>query len=108
MIDSPDGCRGSEVIRQYASIKGRSDMNAARGAALLDRYCDRVADRYPPTDPYDSGMLEVTDGNTLYWETVGNPDGTPAVYLHGGPGSGASRGARRYFDPNAFRTVLFD
>jgi proline iminopeptidase len=108
MVDSPDGGRGSEVIRQYASIIRRSDTNAVCDAALPDRYGDRVADRYPPIDPYDTGMLEVTDGNTLYWETAGNPDGAPAVYLHGGPGSGASAGVRRYFDPDAYRIVLFD
>lgn len=63
---------------------------------------------YPGVDPYDSGVLEVTDGHRLYWETVGTPTGTPAVYLHGGPGSGATPGARGYFDPTAFRAVLFD
>jgi proline iminopeptidase len=67
-----------------------------------------MVDRYPPVEPYDSGMLEVTDGNTLYWETVGNHDGTPAVYLHGGPGSGSPAWIRTYFDPAAYRTVLFD
>jgi proline iminopeptidase len=67
-----------------------------------------MTDRYPPIEPYDSGLLDVTDGNALYWECVGNPAGTPAVYLHGGPGSGATPGARRHFDPSAYRTVLFD
>jgi proline iminopeptidase len=67
-----------------------------------------VVDRYPAVEPYETGMLEVTDGNVLYWETTGDPNGTPAVYLHGGPGSGASAGARRHFDPSAYRIVLFD
>jgi proline iminopeptidase len=53
-------------------------------------------------------MLDVGDGHLLYWETCGNPAGTPAVWLHGGPGSGASLGARRNFDPDAYRVVLFD
>ena len=53
-------------------------------------------------------MLPVSDGHRLYWETCGNPDGTPAIWLHGGPGSGASTGARRYFDPARYRAVLFD
>lgn len=53
-------------------------------------------------------MLEVGDGHALYWECVGNPAGTPAVYLHGGPGAGSSTGARRYFDPERYRAVLFD
>jgi proline iminopeptidase len=67
-----------------------------------------MVDRYPPIEPYESGFLEVGDGNSLYWETVGDPGGTPAVYLHGGPGGGSSPGARRYFDPAAYRAVLFD
>jgi proline iminopeptidase len=53
-------------------------------------------------------MLDVGDGNRIYWEVCGNPDGKPAVVLHGGPGSGCSTGMRRYFDPSAYRIVLFD
>jgi proline iminopeptidase len=67
-----------------------------------------VAERYPPIEPYQAGHLEVGDGHEIYWETVGNPDGRPALWLHGGPGSGASAGTRRYFDPSAYRAVLFD
>lgn len=67
-----------------------------------------MVDRYPPVEPYETGLLPVTDGNVLYWEIVGNPDGVPAVYVHGGPGGGSSPGARRYFDPAAYRAVLFD
>ncbi|KAA2258097.1 prolyl aminopeptidase [Solihabitans fulvus] len=63
---------------------------------------------YPPTEPYDHGMLDVGDGNHVYWETVGNPDGKPALYVHGGPGSGCSVRARRGFDPARYRGVLFD
>jgi proline iminopeptidase len=63
---------------------------------------------YPPVQPYESGHLEVSDGNVLYWETVGNPLGTPAVYLHGGPGAGSGPAVRRHFDPTAYRAVLFD
>jgi proline iminopeptidase len=65
-------------------------------------------DRYPPVEPLESGLLEAGDGHTLYWETVGNPEGVPAVFLHGGPGGGTSPGTRRYFDPQAYRAVLFD
>ncbi|MGM5064063.1 prolyl aminopeptidase [Rhodococcus qingshengii] len=63
---------------------------------------------YPPVEPYESGLLEVADGQSLYWETVGNPAGIPVLYLHGGPGSGCTVGARRFFDPEVFRAVLFD
>lgn len=67
-----------------------------------------MPDQYPPIEPYESGMLEVTDGHRLYWEACGNPDGTPAVRLHGGPGSGCSVNSRRIFDPVGYRGVLFD
>ena len=63
---------------------------------------------YPEIEPYDHGMLDVGDGNLVYWEVCGNLNGKPAVVLHGGPGSGCSTGMRRYFDPQAYRTVLFD
>jgi proline iminopeptidase len=53
-------------------------------------------------------MLEVGDGNRVYWEACGNPRGKPAVVLHGGPGSGCSPWHRRLFDPSAYRVVLFD
>lgn len=66
-----------------------------------------MAERYPAVEPYRTGTLEV-DNNHLYWEEVGNPSGTPAVYLHGGPGSGCTPGARRNFDPDAYRAVFFD
>jgi proline iminopeptidase len=63
---------------------------------------------YPEIEPYDHGMLDVGDGHHVYWEVCGNPDGKPAVVLHGGPGSGCTPRARRYFDPEAYRVVLFD
>ena len=63
---------------------------------------------YPVTDPYDQGMLDVGDGNLVSWEVCGNPAGKPAVVLHGGPGSGCGPWWRRYFDPAAYRLVLFD
>ncbi|MGH3870182.1 MAG: prolyl aminopeptidase [Pseudonocardiaceae bacterium] len=67
-----------------------------------------MADRYPEIEPYEHGMLDVGDGQRVYWEVCGNPDGKPAVMLHGGPGSGCTPGYRRSFDPDAYRIVLFD
>jgi proline iminopeptidase len=63
---------------------------------------------HPPIEPYDHGMLEVGDGNQVYWETCGNPDGKPALVVHGGPGAGCSASQRRSFDPAAYRAILFD
>ena len=63
---------------------------------------------YPPVEPYASGFLEVGQGHTLYWEECGNPDGRPVVFVHGGPGGGSPPPARQFFDPDAYRIVLFD
>jgi proline iminopeptidase len=67
-----------------------------------------VAESYPPIEPYEHGMLDVGDGNLVYWEACGNPVGKPALVVHGGPGSGCSPGNRRNFDPERYRVVLFD
>ncbi len=63
---------------------------------------------YPDIEPYEHGFLDAGDGHRVYWEACGNPRGKPAVVLHGGPGSGASPWWRRFFDPSAYRVVLFD
>jgi proline iminopeptidase len=63
---------------------------------------------YPESEPYESGLLDIGDGQQVYWETCGNPAGKPALVLHGGPGSGCGPGYRRYFDPTLYRVVLFD
>jgi proline iminopeptidase len=63
---------------------------------------------YPDIEPYDQGLLAVGDGNSIYWECCGNPKGKPAVYLHGGPGSGCTSRARCFFDPEVYRIVLLD
>lgn len=63
---------------------------------------------YPPLEPYASGMLQVSDLHTLYWETSGNPRGKPVVFLHGGPGGGTEPKYRRFFNPEKYRIVLVD
>jgi proline iminopeptidase len=63
---------------------------------------------YPEIEPYEYGMLEVGNDHHLYWEQCGNPEGKPVMVLHGGPGSGCSPNMRRYFDPTAYRIILFD
>src|SRR6516165_3906937 len=64
--------------------------------------------RTDPFAPLTSEMLAVGDGHEIYVESVGRTDGIPAVYLHGGPGSGCQSDHRRLFDPERFHTVLFD
>lgn len=63
---------------------------------------------YPPIDPFDQRVIDMRDGHRIYVEQCGNPDGIPVVVLHGGPGGGCSPAMRRYFDPSAFRVILFD
>jgi proline iminopeptidase len=63
---------------------------------------------YPPIAPYRVGRLPVSHGHTLYFEESGNPQGKPVVFLHGGPGAGTDPKQRRFFDPAAYRIVLFD
>ena len=64
--------------------------------------------QFPAIEPYASGLIDVGDGQRVYWECCGNPAGKPALFLHGGPGSGCTPGQRRFFDPHAYRAVLFD
>ncbi|HEU4844032.1 MAG TPA: prolyl aminopeptidase [Burkholderiaceae bacterium] len=63
---------------------------------------------FPPVTPRRHGMLAVDDLHTIYWEEVGNPDGMPVLFLHGGPGAGLSPQHRRFFDPDHYRVILFD
>lgn len=63
---------------------------------------------YPEIEPYESGRLPVGDGHELYFEQCGNPGGKPVVFLHGGPGAGCNAKARRFFNPEKYRIVLFD
>ena len=63
---------------------------------------------FPDIPPREAGDLAVSDGHSLYYELCGRPDGVPLVFLHGGPGSGASPKYRRMFDPERFNLVLFD
>ena len=63
---------------------------------------------YPAIKPYRTGYLNVGGGHSIYFEESGNPDGKPAVYLHGGPGAGTEPRMRRLFDPKRYRIILLD
>lgn len=76
--------------------------------AIIPAGAPRLRTLYPPIAPYRQGMLEVGDGHLLYWELCGNPAGTPAVFLHGGPGGGCGPDHRRVFDPERYNVLLFD
>src|SRR6476660_4139619 len=79
-----------------------------RSGPVPGRIAGMVARLYPPTQPYEQGMLAVGDGNHVYWAASGNPHGVPALLIHGGPGNSSSAGARRYFDPDRYRIIQFD
>jgi proline iminopeptidase len=63
---------------------------------------------YPAIEPYQSGLLRVSPTHEIYWEQCGNPNGKPALFVHGGPGAGAGSQSRRFFDPQAYRIIVFD
>src|SRR4029078_10692773 len=63
---------------------------------------------FPEIVPYRTGRLKGSPLHELYFEACGNPDGSPAVLLHGGPGGGSTAIMRRYHDPERYRIVLFD
>jgi proline iminopeptidase len=63
---------------------------------------------FPAIEPHATGMLDLDGAHSMYWEESGNPQGTPILFLHGGPGAGCSPDHRRFFDPTHYRIVLFD
>ena len=67
-----------------------------------------MPDLFPPLEPFDSFRLRVSDLHELHVEQCGNPDGVPVIFFHGGPGAGLSPLHRRFFDPAAYRVILFD
>ena len=82
--------------------------NWIRGRLNLERSTGEPTAFYPPIEPYRTGRLKVSDLHEIYFEEVGNPDGKPAVLLHGGPGAGLIPLYRQAFDPEKYRVVLFD
>lgn len=74
----------------------------------MDSYSPQRRTLYPEIEPYESGMLDVGDGHSLYWELCGNPDGKPVVFLHGGPGGASSPAHRRQFNPEKYKILVFD
>ena len=62
---------------------------------------------FPPIDPFNSDFISV-DGHEIYYEQCGNPNGKPAIFLHGGPGGGGSKTVRQFFDPKIYHIVVFD
>jgi proline iminopeptidase len=101
------------VRRPARKTTSSKQRNHARHAVLAQRKrpaASRNGRRtlYPAIEPYKSGYLRVSDEHEIYYEECGNPQGKPAVFVHGGPGAGCDVRARRFFDPDSYRIVLFD
>jgi proline iminopeptidase len=84
---------------------------AARSSRPREPLARRVVKRrslYPAIEPFRTGMLRVSALHEIYHEECGNPRGKPILFVHGGPGAGAGKDSRRFFDPKRYRIVLFD
>ncbi len=115
------------------TVKGRSSANRTAGTAKTGKRSEKApsakpvvpaaarltagapaghprgpAGLYPPVEPYNSGMLRVSAVHEIYYEESGNPQGKPAIFLHGGPGGGTDPAMRQFFDPQRYRIVLID
>ena len=95
-----------------AKKSGRKPVATARATAKpAGKPAAAVAaqrDLYPPLEPYRHEYLRVSELHEIYFEESGNRQGKPVVFLHGGPGGGADARARRFFDPQHYRIILFD
>ncbi len=77
------------------------NMNSAPFAPLR-------SDFYPPIEPFQSARMVLDGTHTMHYEQSGNPNGVPVLFLHGGPGAGASAAHRQFFDPAFYRIIIFD
>lgn len=110
-----NGTRSSAVPRSAGASSERRQAQSRRTAPAAPRRRRAPVARqpalrtlYPALEPYRSGHLRVSDVHEIYFEECGNPKGKPALFVHGGPGAGAGKDSRRFFDPKRYRIVLFD
>jgi proline iminopeptidase len=90
------------AVKRHSTPRARASKMPAAPALSARRGL------YPPLEPYHKDYLRVSDLHEIYFEECGNPRGKPAVFLHGGPGAGADKRARQFFDPHLYRIVVFD
>jgi len=93
------------VADRTKGSSGRSTQTVSMNAPLDTSVRTEI---YPHLEPFASGRLRLDSLHEMYWEISGNPHGIPVLFLHGGPGAGASPAHRRFFDPGFYRAVIFD
>jgi proline iminopeptidase len=91
---------------KVAAKRARRVAKASRKGGMKSPLARRTP--YPAIEPFNSGHLRVSPPHEIYYEECGNPKGKPALFVHGGPGAGAGKDSRRFFDPKRYRIVLFD
>jgi len=100
-------------IDGFAVMNTKADLSyvsppASDAANQIAKPVEYPQDLYPELEPFANGFLDVGDGHRIAYDVSGNPDGIPAVFLHGGPGAGVSPRVRRFFDPAIYKIVIFD
>lgn len=93
--------------KKVAAVRSRS-RSAVRAKRKRPALVNGLRGLYPPIEPNGRGYLRVSDVHEIYYEESGNPDGKPAIFVHGGPGAGCDARVRSFFDPDAYRIILFD
>ncbi len=102
-VSSPETVRHSSTCASAMSFWGGGPASRSPTRCVV-----RQSGSVKEWAPFNVSQLDVGDGHVLYFEEVGNPAGSPILYLHGGPGSGCTQGARRHFNPERHRAILFD
>ena len=102
--------RGAATRRKTSTAPHKAARKPLRGTAAAARRRATTQRRplYPAIEAYRTGYLRVSPLHEIYFEECGNPQGKPALFIHGGPGAGAGKDSRRFFDPKRYRIVLFD
>src|SRR6202035_3937268 len=95
------------AMRWAAVADVRSPLPLGRARPYIGRMTQR-RDLFPPIEPYRTGQLRLDSPHVMYWEESGNLEGPAVLFLHGGPGAGATAVHRRFFDPGHWHIVIFD
>src|SRR2546427_841309 len=102
------GCRSGTARPRSAQDDRFDDPDPVADPRMGELASLAVPGLFPEIEPRASGMLRLDAAHSMYWEESGDPDGIPAVFLHGGPGAGSTPKHRRFFDPGAYRIIVYD